>query len=456
MKALRALMPLLLAPALAAGAGPADGLPGAFRSLLAEDDPCAVRRKLGALCALCGGDVKKVKALIASDTAYEALRPGWRRHALRVTDGNTPYDVEFFVRVPAGYTPERSWPLLLAAHGQHGSGRGIGRTMQHVLGAQRDRYILLAPTMPGPAHYNARPYQEQAYLAPLGWARRKLNVDDDRIYVSGYSQGGHVTWHLCVMYPRLFAAGIALAGAPVFQGMQVTHDLYLENLSNLPLWAVWGEKDAPPRPAKGNADLCRIAAARLKALGNETFRGTELPGRGHDGCWPDPNRFRRFLAAHRRRPVPDSFQRRFHLAHHARGYYLAALELAGEPLDLAKPLRVRMPPSRRPPTNEEGLAALKRHVRRNLYSLGAELDRSANSLRIRCRRVPEVRLFVMDGMFDDGRDVHLRFGARRWRGRIAPSARCILTHYAATRDQTALVLNEVALSARGKVTIRYE
>jgi hypothetical protein len=51
--------------------------------------------------------------------------------------------------------------------------------------------------------------------------------------------------------------------------------------------------------------------------------------------------------------------------------------------------------------------------------------------------------------------VTLRFGSATWRGTIAPSAECILKHYARTRDGSAPVVNEVDLDERGRVVVGF-
>ena len=83
-------------------------------------------------------------------------------------------------------------------------------------------------------------------------------------------------------------------------------------------------------------------------------------------------------------------------------------------------------------------------------------DTKANALSIRTLGVSAVRVYVMDGMFDLARPVTLKLNGRTWRGKVPVSARCLLTHYADTRDATALIVNELDIDAAGKVTVRYK
>jgi len=428
----------------------------AWAALFARENPAASRAEIDAVLRACGDDPEKLKALIDADSAYRAFRPGWIEGQGAVGTGEEQTEMKFFVRVPRGYDPRRSYPLLLAAHGRGGNGKRIGAAMLQLLDGEAEDYVIVAPNLPGDGRFSARAYQLEAFLDALAWARVNLNIDDDRIYVSGYSLGGHVAWHLATMYPRLLAGAVPMAGVPWFEGVQVTHTMYLENLANMSVWAIWGEKDAAEPPALGTVDLCRAAAERLDQLKNENFKGTELPGVGHKDAWADGEQFRAYLRAHRRQPVPNEFAHFFHLDHHARGYYLEAVRLAHRPIDFSKRISVVIPSNGKRPTPAQTRLAIRKHVAKYMFQMWGRLDRRSNSLRVRARAIRTVRLYVTEGMFDLSRPVTIRFWSRKWRGRIAASPRCMLNHYAAERDRTALVYNELDLDISGKVTIRFE
>ncbi len=437
--------------------------PAAWKRLAGLDDQAARDKLLAATLKAVGGEPDDVRRLIAGDDAYEPLRPGPIQRRVQVTDAadapdapdapdKKKYDVSFTVVVPRGYRPDRPWPVLLAAHGQGGNGRSFVRTAGRLLGADADKYIIVCPTMPGPKEYNGKSYQEQAYLQGLGWVGRHLNVDDDRVYVAGYSQGGHCAWHLATMFPRQFAGAVAMAGVPWFEGWPHTGNLYLENLGSLALWSIWGELDRPAPPARGQVHFNRAAAARLGELNNTKFRGTELPGVGHGGCYPSSREFAAFLASARREAMPASFSHAFHLLRHRRGYYLEAVTLAAKPMRMDQPIRIRFD---RKPSQEESNRKIEDYFRRRLFGFSARLDRQANTLTVKLNRVRTVRLYVMDGMFNLAQPVTLKTGIRKWTGRIPASAECMLKHYAADRDASALILNEVDFHDTGRAVIRY-
>jgi len=440
----------------------------ALRDLFAQDDPPGAEVQRQAVLDACGGDVEKLRQAIAADTAYEAMKPGWKSYKTTVKKGAgdkaEDVSIQYVVRVPRGYTPEKSWPLLIAAHGQTGHGRQMGAWMEGLLGADREKYIIVAPTIPDPHNpgagkprtYNGKSYQEQTFLKPLALMRRKLNVDDDRIYVSGYSLGGHTSWHLPTVFPHLFSAALPMAGVPQFEGFPYTVTCYMTNLQHTPVWSIWGELDRTGT-AMGQPDFNQMAADKLKELKNPHFRGTELKGVGHGGCFPKSGEMAKFFAEHSRQPPPESITHNFHHARHGRGFYLEATKLLGTPIDFSKPQNVRLKVSRKPGpmTDRQKLELVIPHYEKQLYRFEAKLIRKTNLLTIRPRRVKTMRLYVCEGLFDPEKPAVVKFSSSTWRGTIPPSAECILKHYAETRDAQVLILNELDLPKTGKTPLRY-
>ncbi len=95
---------------------------------------------------------------------------------------------------------------------------------------------------------------------------KNLPVDENRIYVVGYSMGGYGTFALLNENPKMFAAGIPIAG-----GAQVG---VAKNLRRIPIWIWHGEKDDVVPP-----DQSRAIAKALEKV--KTAKYTEVPGGTH-------------------------------------------------------------------------------------------------------------------------------------------------------------------------------
>lgn len=425
----------------------------AWKDLFQQEAPHAAEAQFDAVLEILGDDAATLRALIAADNVYPDAKTGWTKHGMSVDAVVPPYPVEVWVRVPAGYTPDKPWPLLIACHGQGIDGRIIGDMLAPLLDDKLEQYLIVAPTLPEEASKRTPTMQEHEYLAALAWARQRYNVDDDRVYLSGYSLGGHATWHIATMHPRLFAAAVSMAGVPLFDGGRFTSGSYLENLRNLPFWALWGEKDEAV-PGRGIVNACREAQRRIEKLRLTLWRGTEIPGMGHMGCTPEPAEFIAFLEAHRRVLAPDSFSHSFHDRKHSRGYFLDAVALAGAPLDLTRKLRVPITPAaaRNAQLRDQ---IIQKYIDDHMYQYKCDVDPSANRMRIRIEKITAMRAYLHEGLFDYDQPVTVEIAEHTWQGRAPISVKCMLKNYTATRDQTCLIVNEIVIGANGRARVLY-
>ena len=101
------------------------------------------------------------------------------------------------------------------------------------------------------------------------WSRtcvKKLPVvDPDRVYVIGYSMGGFGTWHFLKEEPRLFAAGIPIAG-----GIRAASASCARCRSG---------PSTARRTRSSTVDGARACAEELKR--SKVFKYTEFPDDGH-------------------------------------------------------------------------------------------------------------------------------------------------------------------------------
>jgi hypothetical protein len=82
----------------------------------------------------------------------------------------------------------------------------------------------------------------------LAYALRWYNIDENRVYVGGHSNGGNGTWFLATRYPRFFASASVSAGEPLnhlfFETAKVTGSL--SSVWRIPItWHGWTRKSAP-------------------------------------------------------------------------------------------------------------------------------------------------------------------------------------------------------------------
>ena len=94
-------------------------------------------------------------------------------------------------------------------------------------------------------------------------------IDEDRVYVMGYSAGGGATWRWINQSPDRFAAAAPCG----FTGGSAQDDA--KKLANLPIWTMAGSEDG------NNPAGIRKMVERLKAAGNVNVKHTEFEGADH-------------------------------------------------------------------------------------------------------------------------------------------------------------------------------
>lgn len=109
----------------------------------------------------------------------------------------------------------------------------------------------------------------KAVLEILEQIKKNYSIDENRLYLTGYSMGGYGTWNLLMNHPDMFAAAVPMCGGGDPKKASVIKDI--------PIWAIHGAKD-PIVPVSGSRDM----AAALEAAGARDFHYTELPNVEHD------------------------------------------------------------------------------------------------------------------------------------------------------------------------------
>jgi phospholipase/carboxylesterase len=95
----------------------------------------------------------------------------------------------YSVYVPETYTPDRSWPLVMALHG--GSGHGRGFLWSWLRDARSFGAIVIAPTAIGGTWALMGNDVDTPNLARiLASARERWNIDPRRLLLTGMSDGG--------------------------------------------------------------------------------------------------------------------------------------------------------------------------------------------------------------------------------------------------------------------------
>jgi predicted esterase len=204
------------------------------------------------------------------------------------------------VEIPSDYTPDRKWPVRVQLHGgvsQPASANVSGAALEEDEATQRGR----APSLSGPRRENRIRGENQIYIHPHGFAgsewwhahqvenilrlvetvKRRYNVDESRIYLTGISDGGTGVYYMAMKNPTVWSSFLPLNGSIKVLGnpsVRADGEMFAGNLVNRPFYIANGEKDHL-YPA---ADVASHVEAFTRLGLSLVFRRQNA---GHDTSW---------------------------------------------------------------------------------------------------------------------------------------------------------------------------
>jgi len=205
---------------------------------------------------------------------FEQLPAGLLEEKLDLQVLDQVEQTEVFLYVPKRYDPGKPAPLLIWLHGSGGSGAQQHLHWQRV--SEQLGMLVLAPTEPIETVYAKTPRERASVLAALRWARRKANVDENGVFVGGWSRGGHMAWDLALRFPDRFAGLAPCVGGPRIELGPGNNIRYLENVRHLPIRDLQGSRDDERLLMN-----LRLAFQQLKKWKSKDAQFVEFPELGH-------------------------------------------------------------------------------------------------------------------------------------------------------------------------------
>jgi hypothetical protein len=212
-----------------------------------------------------------------------------------------PYSID----VPPTYRPSRKYGVRLQLHGGIGAGEdnrrrnisGIGR----LAGGAEQIYILPTSWLDAPWWSAVQLLNLRAILDDV---KRTYNIDENRVVLSGVSDGGTAAFYVAMRDTTPFASFLPLIGSPLVlatRNLALPDDLYPNNLLNKPFFVVNGGRDRL-YPASSLEPVMRS----LQKAGVPLVFRPEPDGEHNTAWWPTvkPD-FERFVREHPRRPYPE-------------------------------------------------------------------------------------------------------------------------------------------------------
>jgi len=276
-----------------------------LQSLLVEEDAGKRHDRIAAIVAAAPPFEELRKAIEARSFAPPQKQDQVVLERRRCIDGS---ERPYCVYVPPKYDASEPTPLFVYLHG------GVSRKdlpedpLAYVNGCKflstaRERgWFLLCPFGQAGATWWDSVGMENV-LGQIAAVKSRYNIDDDRVWLGGFSDGGSAAFLYAMAVPGPFGAFVALNGHMGVGSLDGDLSTFVSNMAGSAVYAVTTENDGlyPTRLMAPTLDMAMRAGARL------TYRC--LPGQHEfDYAQSEVPRIARFLDRHRRDPYPGRLQ----------------------------------------------------------------------------------------------------------------------------------------------------
>ena len=323
--------------------------------------------------------------------------------------------------VPLTYQPAKGYGLVVCLHGAGFTGEAYLERWQARLG---EDYVLACPTVPMGAWFTRG--AEELVLETVRSVQRRYDIDPDRIFLTGMSNGGIGAWVIGMHNAPLFA-GIA----PMASGLDNVLLPFLANLRSTPIYIIHGAKDQVM-----SVELSRMIAKELTRLGypfvyREHDREHPMAG-GHYFPREELPELVTWLNAQRRNSLPTTVTVVRDASHFQPFGWVR--------IDATDPIAA---------FSEDLISKRDDLIKRREY---ARLDVSIvapNRIEVRAERVQRYSLFLNEQLIDSSKPlVVLTNGQVSFEGPVTPSLETLLRQARLRQDSRQLFPIHLAIQVR--------
>jgi acetyl esterase/lipase len=399
----------------------------AFQKFWAADSPASAVRA--------ASDIEKSK--ITFDEALKRLKAG-RTYTAQKTGvvlgkNRTSDNIEHFysINVPATYDPAKKYQVRFQLHG------GVGGRTDNQPRGNGEIGQLAGDT-------------EQIYVLPYAWdtagwwsddqvlnlaaivdsLKRTYNVDENRVVVSGVSDGGTGAYWIAMRDTTPYASFLPLNGFIMVLGNDQIDDgkVYPGNLRNKPMFVINGGKDR-----LYPTSIVEPYTRYFMKNGVDIEYHPQPDGEHNTRWWPEMKApYEKFVTAHPRDPHPDRLTWEASDAAHARAHWLVIDQFGSVPSERAM----------------EDLNT-ETEFSREKKSGRVDLVRKGNLVEATTHGVAAFTLLLSPDEFDFTRPIRvLANGRELFNAKVQPDLKTLLKWAAKDNDRTMLYAAEIKISLK--------
>lgn len=224
------------------------------------------------------------------------LREGEKTPLLRKASAT---GMQYYLVLPKDWSPAKKWPILVYVEG---AGANFRAAIDNLAGQRGDfNAILITPQtfsstnnlMEQKAKYSydtallekyeggeRMKFDETGFLNVLDDVRKEFN-GEDRIYITGFSGGGNLTWQMVFCHPELLVA--AAPACPNFYPHNLSAVSTDPARETLPVKVFQGDKDGYLESLL--EPQWKAAKQLADEKGWKNLSREMVLGAGHDTCW---------------------------------------------------------------------------------------------------------------------------------------------------------------------------
>jgi predicted esterase len=362
------------------------------------------------------------------------LKNAGAAYHLKINDTLT---VPFYVYVPAGYNPLKKTPLYIFLHG------GVSRRptfLSSFMFYSTDKTILqkpiekdaiiLYPAARKDINWLYHQTAFEAIIKEVSFVKSLYNIDDNRVYIAGHSDGAIGTFWMATHKPSLFASFLGFNYNP----QSYFNNTLVGNLRNTSsFYGVSAINDGT-----FNIDL----VTHIKDYGQQigaNWKAFTL--KGEHGLPYDDTAAVAFaydsLFNKKRNPFPKQLKWETDDVANGRYYWLEINKL-----DTLKE-KASWQQAYNPP--DINLNGKNRTLNFNKHRTGALIAQvQGNTVRIKQSRVKEITFYALAGIFDTTKPVKIYVNDKQvFNALIKPDTKDILDEFIKTKDRTMIVLKKL-------------
>ena len=141
-------------------------------------------------------------------------------------------EIRYLLYTPPDYTGDEPYPLMIFLHGAGERGDDLELVKKHGPPMEIEAGLEYPFIVVSPQVEEGEWWSPSTVIWILNELKAKMNIDEDRVYLTGLSMGGYGSWDTAIRHPNLWAALVPVCGKG--------DPLMADRIKHIPTWIFHG------------------------------------------------------------------------------------------------------------------------------------------------------------------------------------------------------------------------